>query len=98
MACSSRVRSILANQAGLYSVVLDLEGVNFVDSQGAAKLGELVDLMDANDVELRLARLKPNVSSVLVADGLNDRIGHDRIHGNVHRAVEAALAAHARTT
>ena len=97
-ALDERVRAILANQPGLHSVVLDLEGVNFVDSQGAAKLGELVDLMDANDVELRLARLKPNVSSVLVADGLNDRIGHDRIHGNVHRAVEAALAAHARTT
>ena len=97
-ALDERVRAILANQPGLHSVVLDLEGVNFVDSQGAAKLGELVDLMDANDVELRLARLKPNVSSVLAADGLNDRIGHDRIHGNVHRAVEAALAAHARTT
>jgi anti-anti-sigma regulatory factor len=78
--------------------VLDLEGVNFVDSQGAAKMRELFELTDATGVELRLARLKPKVYAVLAADGLNDRIGHDRIHGNVHRAVEAAHAAHARTT
>ncbi len=54
-----------------------------------------IELTDANDVELRLARLKPDVSTVLAADGLIDRIGRDRIHGNVHRAVEAAQAAHA---
>ena len=94
-ALDERVRAILANQPGLHSVVLDLEGVNFVDSQGAAKLNELVELTDANDVELRLARLKPNVSTVLAADGLIDRIGPGRIHGNVHRAVVAAQGAHA---
>ena len=82
--------------AGLHSLVLDLEGVNFVDSQGAAKMSELHELTDANGVELRLARLKPDVSDVLAADGLIDRIGRDRIHGNVHRAVEAAQAASAR--
>jgi hypothetical protein len=32
---------------------------------------------------------------VLTADGLIDRIGPDHIHGNVHRAVDAAQAAHA---
>ena len=97
-ALDERVRAILGSQSGLHSVVLDLEGVNFVDSQGAAKVWELLDLTDANGVGLRLARVKPNVYSVLAADGLNDRIGHDRIHGNVHRAVEAAQSEHARTT
>ncbi|HYH92101.1 MAG TPA: sulfate permease [Candidatus Saccharimonadales bacterium] len=94
-ALDERVRAILAQQPELHSVVLDLEGVNFVDSQGAEKLGELLDLTEATDVELRLARLKPNVSSVLAADGLIDRIGPARIHGNVHRAVKAAQAADA---
>jgi MFS superfamily sulfate permease-like transporter len=75
--------------------VLDLEGVNFVDSQGAAKLTELLELAEANGIELRLARLKPGVSNVLAADGLIDRIGPGHIHGNVHRAVEAAQAAQA---
>ena len=70
-----------------------LEGVDFVDSQGAAKLGDLHELTDANAIDLRLARVKPDVSRVLAADGVIDRIGRDRIHGNVHRAVEAAKRA-----
>ena len=37
-ALDERVRAILARQPDLHSLVLDLEGVNFVDSQGAAKL------------------------------------------------------------
>ena len=76
--------------------MLDFEGVNFVDSQGAAKMSELLELTEANDVELRLARLKPNVSDVLAADGLIDRIGPSNIHGNVHRAVDAAQTAFAQ--
>ncbi len=76
--------------------MLDLEGVNFVDSQGAAKLSELHELTDTNGVELRLARMKPDVADVLEADGLIDLIGRDRIHGNVHRAVQAAQAANAK--
>ena len=40
-ALDERVRAILGSQPGLHSLVLDLEGVNFVDSQGAAKLKEL---------------------------------------------------------
>ena len=75
--------------------MLDLEGVNFVDSQGAAKMTELLELTDANDIELRLARVKPTVLDVLAADGLLDQIGRDRIHGNVFRAVEAAQAVQA---
>jgi sulfate permease, SulP family len=48
--------------------------------------------MEANGVTLRLARAKPQVLAVLEADGINDRIGADHIHGNVHLAVEAQLA------
>ena len=72
--------------------MLDLEGVNFVDSQGAAKLTEIHELTEADGVTLRLARVKPQVLAVLQADGVVDRIGADHIHGNVHRAVEAQLA------
>ena len=44
------------------------------------------------DADLRLARVKPGVLAVLRADGFVDRLGADRIHGNVHRAVEAQLS------
>jgi high affinity sulfate transporter 1 len=91
-ALDERVRGLIED-GRLDAIVLDLEGVNFVDSQGVAKLSELYELTQSEGVELRLARLKPNVATVLQADGALDRIGADHVHGNVHRAVEAQLAA-----
>jgi sulfate permease, SulP family len=90
-ALEDRIRE-LAQDGDQRALVLDLEGVNFVDSQGAAKVTEIHELTEADGVELRLARVKPHVYAVLEADGIIDRIGADHIHGNVHRAVEAQLA------
>jgi SulP family sulfate permease len=87
-ALENRIRGLVGDEAR--TVVLDLEGVNFVDSQGAAKLTEIHELLTMDDVGFRLARVKPQVLAVLQADGVLDRIGPDHIHGNVHRAVEAA--------
>ena len=72
--------------------MLDLEGVNFVDSQGAAKVSEIHQLAQADGVTLRLAGVKPQVLAVLQADGIVEGIGADHIHGNVHLAVEAQLS------
>src|SRR4051812_27458457 len=90
-ALENRIRS-LADTGGLQALVLDLEGVNFVDSQGSAKLAEIHDFLEVAGVTFRLARLKPQVLAVLSADGVVDVIGRDRIHGNVHRAVAAERA------
>jgi sulfate permease, SulP family len=76
----------------VHALVLGLGGVNFIDSQGAAKLSGLADDAEANGLTLRLARVKPQALAVLRADGIVDRIGEDHVHGNVHRAVEAQLA------
>ena len=91
-ALEDRVRELAEDGERRRALVLDLEGVNFVDSQGAAKLTEIHQLTEADGVTLRLARVKPQVLAVLQADGIVDRIGADHIHGNVHRAVEAQLA------
>jgi SulP family sulfate permease len=91
-ALEDRVRALTDDGTKMSGLVLDLEGVNFVDSQGAAKLTELRDLTESEGVTLRLARVKPQVLRVLTADGIVDRIGRDHLHGNVHRAVEAQLA------
>jgi SulP family sulfate permease len=92
-----RARELLAEGPALRALVLDLEGVGFVDAQGAAKLTELHDLTSADGVSLRLARVKPNVLAVLSADGFVDLLGPDRVHGDVDGAVEAELAAISRT-
>ena len=49
-------------------------------------------------IALRLARVKPNVLSVLRADGVVELVGADHIHGNVNRAIEAELAAESGLT
>ena len=90
-ALEDRIRDLAQERAPLHAVVLDLEGVNFIDSQGAEQLKAILDLLESNDTTLRLARVKPSVLAVLRTDGFVDRLGADRIHGNVHRAVEAQL-------
>jgi sulfate permease, SulP family len=89
-ALEDRVRELVEGDAApVDAVVLDLEGANFIDSQGAEQLAAIHELVQGNGATLRLARVKPNVLAVLRADGFVDRLGADRIHGNVHRAVEA---------
>jgi len=88
-AVDERVRAITDRHPGLHTLVLDLEGVNFVDSQGAAKLMEIQGLASRDRITMRLARVKPDVLAVLRAEGLLDVVGLDHVHGNVHRAVEA---------
>jgi sulfate permease, SulP family len=91
-ALEDRIRALAEDGDRRRALVLDLEGVNFVDSQGSAKIAEIHGLTEADGLTLRLARVKPQVLAVLEADGIVERIGADHIHGNVHRAVEAQLA------
>ena len=91
-ALDDRIRDLVDADPALRALVLDFEGVNFVDSQGAAKLSEVLELARVGGVTLRLARVKPQVLTVLQAEGVLDEIGAGRIHGNVQRAVEAQLA------
>ena len=102
-ACSSppprRSRSASAGSsqdadAPLRAVVLDLEGVDFVDSQGAAKLAEILDFAESVGrraaARARQARRAQRCSRGTASSTAS---AHDRVHGNVHRAVEAQLAA-----
>jgi len=90
-ALEDRLREVIHSARDLTGIVLDCEGINFVDSQGSAKVAELVDLAAKSHITLRLARLKPAVRATLERDGVIQRIGADRIHGNIYRAVQAEL-------
>ena len=91
-ALKDRVRD-LAHQADppYRVVVLDFEGVNYIDSQGSQSLDDIVTLTRSRGAELRLARAKPAVLRVLQADGVLERIGGHNIFGNVHTAVTDLL-------
>jgi anti-anti-sigma factor len=92
-ALDDRIRALIRDgEPRLHALVLDLEGVDFIDSQGSAKLAELNQVAQADGVTLRLARVKPQVLAVLDADGLVATFGANRVHGNVDQAIEAQLA------
>jgi SulP family sulfate permease len=92
-ALEDRIREVALSAPDVTGIVLDCEGIDFIDSQGSAKLRELLELTEQAGVTLRLARVKPAVRELLRRDHLLDRIGGHRIHGNVDRAVEAQLLA-----
>ena len=91
-ALDDRIRALTDDPDPLRGVVLDLEAVAFIDSQGAEQLSQIHELVEASGATLRLARVKPPVLAVLERDGVIDQIGADHIHGNIDRAVEAQLA------
>jgi len=92
-ALEERVRE-LADDADppLRAVVLDMEGVDFVDSQGAATLAEIIDFVESAGIRLSLARVKPSVGRVLATDGVLERLGPDGVHDGINLAVEAQFA------
>ncbi len=90
-ALEDRLREVALSTPGIAGMVLDCGGVDFIDSQGSAKMREILELTDKAGITLRLARLKPAVRDLLTSDGVIDRIGEDRIHGNIDRAVRAQM-------
>jgi len=91
-ALEDRVREVALSAPGSTAIVLDCGGMDFIDSQGSAKMSEILNLTRQAGVTLRLARLKPSVREVLERDGVLGHIGDDKIHGNVDHAVNAQLA------
>ena len=86
-ALEDRLRELaLKADPPLHTVVIDFEGINFIDSQGSGKMTELVELATNYDIELRLTRVKPEVKALLRRDGVIDSLGESQIFGNVYEA------------
>ncbi len=94
-ALEDRVREVIHEDPAVKGIVLDCGGIDYVDSQGSAKLADVLDLAEDSGVVLRLARLKAAVRATLELDGVMERLGADHLHGNVARAVEAERRARA---
>lgn len=88
-ALEDHLREVIQANPRLTGIVLDCGGINFIDSQGAASMADIVTLVRDAGVRLRLTRLKPGPRAVLEREGVIDLIGADHIHGNIHRAVAA---------
>ena len=88
-ALEDHLREVIHANPRLTGIVLDCGGINFIDSQGAASMADVVTLTRDAGVRLRLTRLKPGPRAVLEREGVIELIGADHIHGNIHRAVAA---------
>jgi SulP family sulfate permease len=91
-ALEDRVREVALSTPDVTGIVLDCEGMDFIDSQGSAKMREILELAEQAHVTLRLARVKPPVLEMLRRDSVLDRIGDENIHGGVDQAVRAQIA------
>ena len=97
-ALNDRLRGLAQQADPPYRVVvLDFEGVNYIDSQGSQALGEIEAAISSHGAQLRLARVKPAVLRVLHADGVLQRVGRHNIHGTVYAAAQDILPAEAPT-
>ena len=82
-ALEDRVREIIHLTPDLTGIVLDCGGMDFVDSQGSATLDDIITLTDDVGIVLRLARVKPGFRALLERDHVLERLGPDKVHGNI---------------
>jgi sulfate permease, SulP family len=94
-ALEDRVREVALSTPDITAIVLDCVAMDFIDSQGSAKMHEILELTQQAEVTLRLARVKPSVAEVLARDGVLDRLGEDGTYLSVAQAVEAHLGTRA---
>jgi high affinity sulfate transporter 1 len=76
----------------LNGVILSLEGVNFIDTEGADSIKKIAQAGKDLNIDLHLARVKPQVIEVLDRDGVIDFIGAEHIHDDIASAVELHLS------
>ena len=89
-----RLRALyIESGAELTGVVLSMEGVDFIDTEGADAVRKIAQAGIDNHVDLHLARVKQPVLEVLQRDGVITLIDATR----VHPSIAAAVALHERT-
>jgi SulP family sulfate permease len=88
------IESVPESEAPLEGVVLSMEGVNFIDIEGADVLKAIADAANNLELDLHLARVKPQVLDVLERDGFFELTSRDHLHDNIAAAVEFHMASH----
>jgi SulP family sulfate permease len=94
-ALGDRLRDIRVHaDPPLNSIILSMEGVNFIDTEGADTLMKIALAGKDQNIDLHLARVKPQVLEVLQRDGVVDLIGAEHIHDDIAAAVELHMSRH----
>jgi anti-anti-sigma regulatory factor len=64
-----------------------MEGVNFIDTEGADVLMAIAQAGIDHGIDLHLARVKPQVIDVLERDGFFGLVDRSHVHDNIDAAV-----------
>ena len=88
-ALRDKVRTVAVDVSPPVSrVLIDMEGVDYIDLEGSDMLGEIATNMQSTGVDIHIARVKGAVMSMLERDRVDRTIGHDHIHDSVFEAVQ----------
>jgi high affinity sulfate transporter 1 len=88
-ALRDKVRAVITDAAPPVTMVLiDMEGVNYLDLEGSDMLNEIAENMKGVGVEIHLARVKHEVMEMIKKDGVDRTIGSDHIHSKVVEGVQ----------
>ena len=88
-ALRDKVRTVTTDVAPpVTKVLIDMEGVNYLDLEGSDMLNEIASNMKGAGVEIHLARVKHEVMEMLKKDGVDQIIGRDHIYNKIFEAVE----------
>jgi len=75
----------------LSGVILSMEGVDFIDTEGADTIKAIAEAGEQRNIDLHLARVKPQVAEVLERDGILDVMPMEHFHSDIASAVEMHL-------
>jgi len=88
-ALGDQLRNIRIREGSeLSGVILSMEGVNFIDTEGADTIKEIAKAGQQHDIDLHLARVKAQVIDVLERDGVLDVMPREHIHADIASAVK----------
>ncbi len=94
-ALADRLRQIrVESTTGLDGVILSMEGVNFIDTEGADVLMAIAQAGIDHGIDLHLARVKPQVAEVLERDGFFALVSREHVHDNIAAAVRLHQTLH----
>lgn len=91
-ALGDRVRSVnLQAEEPLTGFIIDMDGVNFIDAEGADMVKKIVQTGLDHGIDLHLVKVKSRVMDILNRDGVIALVGSDHIHDSVISAVAMHL-------
>jgi len=92
-ALADHLRSIRIREGSdLNGVILSMEGVDFIDIEGADTIKSIAEAGKQLNIDLHLARVKPQVAELLKRDGILDVMPREHFHADIASAVEMHLS------